>query len=209
MDEGNCVTAPSIKERQQNNCGYWQEATRWVSKKSGPSKTDPAKGQSEIRTGNIIMHARSHALYSDTRHLCIRSLDFCEKCMMRTENRLPFQNILTGVHILTASSLSLRRETKEKANRTTRHARGAPKIASSPRLARVLFPSLLPDADDSRQSTHAHVLFVGCFFIFPLDDLTKLATCFHKSSVPLINSRFGRVWWPHISAKKDRRIQDF
>ena len=50
---------------------------------------------------------------------------------------------------------------------------------------------------------------LGVSLFFGWDDLTKLATCFHESSVPLINSRFGRVRGPHISVKKDRRIQDF
>ena len=55
--------------RQQVGC-----LKRVVETNSGPTRTNPAKGLSEIRIGNMIMHARSHALHSGTRHLCIRLL---------------------------------------------------------------------------------------------------------------------------------------
>ena len=86
-------TIADISRRQQVGC-----LKSVVETNSGPSKTNPAKGQSEIRIGNMIMHARPHALRSGIRQLCIWLRYFHEKCTRRTDNRLPFQNILWGVH---------------------------------------------------------------------------------------------------------------
>lgn len=52
-------TIVDIGRRQQ--VGYLK---RVVETNSGPSKVNPAKGQSEIRIGNMTMHARPHALRS-------------------------------------------------------------------------------------------------------------------------------------------------